>query len=86
MISRPLLVAALACCLPAGGHAQVNEGTTRSSPNKPFTLTTIEHFNFPWKIAFLPDGRLLVTEKPGKLWLVTPGKDKIAGTGVPKVA
>ena len=29
----------------------------------------------PWSLAFLPDGRLLVTERPGRLRLIEPGPD-----------
>ncbi|MBI0474339.1 PQQ-dependent sugar dehydrogenase [Sphingomonas sp. MA1305] len=39
----------------------------------------------PWAIAVLPDGRMLVTEKPGRLQLVTTGGAKTAIAGVPGV-
>ncbi len=44
-------------------------------------------FNQPWAIAFLPDRRMLVTEKPtGKLYLVTQdGKKSPPVEGLPKV-
>lgn len=32
----------------------------------------LEH---PWSLAFLPDGRMLVTERPGRLRVVEPGPD-----------
>ena len=86
MLCRSLLAAALLVILPACAQAQINEGAIKADADQPFTLTTIEHFNYPWKIAFLPDQRLLVTEKPGKLWLVTPGENKVQVTGVPAVA
>jgi glucose/arabinose dehydrogenase len=35
----------------------------------PFTTTPVAEFNEPWAMAFLPDGRLLVTEKRGALKL-----------------
>jgi glucose/arabinose dehydrogenase len=40
----------------------------------------------PWSLAFLPDGRMLVTEKPGRLRIVTQnGKLSPPLKGVPKV-
>ena len=40
-------------------------------PSLPFTMTQVATFNLPWRIAFLPDGRMLITEKVGPVWLVT---------------
>jgi glucose/arabinose dehydrogenase len=42
----------------------------------------LEH---PWAIAFLPDGRMLVTERPGRLRVVTQGRLSAPATGLPKV-
>ena len=54
----------------------------------PIAVTTITHgLNKPWAIAFLPDGRMLVTEKPtGHLRVVSPtGEKSPPATGMPKV-
>ena len=39
----------------------------------------------PWAMAFLPDGRLLITEKPGNLRIYAAGKLSDEIGGLPKV-
>ena len=65
--------------------AQVNAGTQQPESELPFTMTQVATFNLPWRIAFLPDGRMLVTEKVGPLWLVTQQGAKTPVTNVPAV-
>ena len=84
--TRGLLLAALAfpqMSMPAG--AQVNAGAQAPEASLPFTLTQVATFNLPWRIAFLPDSRMLVTEKVGPLWLVTPKGIKTPVTNAPVV-
>jgi glucose/arabinose dehydrogenase len=45
----------------------------------------VASFDNPWAMVFLPDGRLLVTEKPGRLQLVTQAGAKTAVDNVPAV-
>src|SRR5450631_4823510 len=65
--------------------AQVNMGEQKSDTNLPFTVTQITTLSLPWKIAFLPDGRMLITEKVGGLWLVTQQGAKTAVANIPAV-
>ncbi|MFI5230980.1 MAG: PQQ-dependent sugar dehydrogenase [Gemmatimonadales bacterium] len=66
-------------------HAQINAGTQAPEATLPFTMTSVATFDLPWRIAFLPDGRMLITEKVGPLWLVTPQGEKTPVTNVPAV-
>jgi glucose/arabinose dehydrogenase len=59
----------------AGAHAQTNIGA--QAPQATFSL--------PWRLAFLPDGRMLVTEKTGPVWLVTQAGQKTPVANVPPV-
>ena len=61
--------------------AQVNVGEQKPDANLPFTMTTTATFELPWRIAFLPDGRMLVTEKVGPIWLVSQKGEKISPLG-----
>src|SRR2546426_2326696 len=65
-------------------------------PNGPIVLDTgIQHqiviyvtkgLNQPWSMAFLPDGAILVTERPGRLRIIRNGVlDPKPITGVPEV-
>lgn len=51
-----------------------------------FDTAVITEFDEGWAMSFLPDGRLLVTEKPGRLLIVTPEGVKSAPvSGIPAV-
>src|SRR5271156_3523239 len=65
--------------------AQVNIGGQKPEAGLPFTMTTVATFKLPWRLAFLPDGRMLVTEKVGPVWLVTQQGVKTPIDNVPAV-
>lgn len=52
----------------------------------PFTATPVTQFDAPWAMTFLPDRRMLVTEKAGQMLLVsTDGRTKTPVAGIPAV-
>ncbi|MGA2562885.1 MAG: PQQ-dependent sugar dehydrogenase [Steroidobacteraceae bacterium] len=65
--------------------AQINAGEQAPEASLAFTMTQVATFNLPWRIAFLPDGRMLITEKVGPLWLVTQQGEKTPVANVPEV-
>ena len=66
-------------------NAQINAGEQQPEPTLPFKMVQVATLDLPWKIAFLPDGRMLITEKVGGLWLVTQQGAKTPVANVPAV-
>lgn len=65
-------------------HAQINAGNI-SAQSPPFEVKRVADFDLPWRIAFLPDGKMLITEKIGKLWIADQQGGKTQVTNVPEV-
>ena len=65
--------------------AQVNGGDHKPEASAPFNMTTVATFTLPWRMAFLPDGRMLITEKVGPVWLVTQQGEKTLIGNTPSV-
>ena len=78
-------VALLVSCVSITSRAQQNAGSLSPEASLPFTMTKVAEFNRPWRIAFLPDGRMLVTEKVGPVWLVTQSGTRTPVANVPAV-
>lgn len=88
-LRAPALAPALALGLILIGEPAASApAPTIATEAGPVTVeTVVAGLEHPWALAFLPDGRMLVTERPGRLRLVADGRllpDPVAG--VPPVA
>lgn len=84
-----------AACTPTGDGPGLTEtlregDAHESGPGEPLPVrvtTLVQWLDEPWGMDFLPDGRLLLTEKPGRVKLVAPDTwETVDLNGVPEVA
>src|SRR5688572_7116682 len=72
----------LCLAFPIACHAQ----TYRSDEHSFRLVRLVEGLAQPWSLAFLPDGRMLVTEKAGRLRVISQGRlEPEAVAGLPEV-
>jgi glucose/arabinose dehydrogenase len=66
--------------------ADSNSASAPEPEGPPFGISVVATLKNPWSMVFLPDGRMLVTEKSGNLRIVTQdGRVSEPLTGVPAV-
>jgi glucose/arabinose dehydrogenase len=78
--------AALVAALPSLLLAQAGPPQTVASSAGPIRVEKLAALEFPWAVAALPDGRLLITEKPGRLRIFENGLLTPPIEGVPRTS
>lgn len=90
LIQVSLLLVVAACGAPGPSAAQPgdNGAAPATATGRPFKVADVATFDSPWAMAFLPGSSMaLVTEKPGRIWLVDVGSGrKTEVTGAPTIA
>ncbi len=79
MFGRPTALAAAVLAVGGVSHAALGQSGA-------FTVTELANFEAPWAMEFLPDGRVLVSERRGALKLYSPGGAIADIAGVPEVS
>ena len=66
--------------------APENAGPDKVTTELPFQTQTVARFDLPWAIAVIDADRLIVTTKPGKMFLADrAGSEPVEVSGLPKV-
>ncbi|MEX2496771.1 MAG: PQQ-dependent sugar dehydrogenase [Woeseia sp.] len=70
----------------SGLYTSISTAAEAPENDRPFAVTVIANLDEPWAMTFLPDGRLLISEKKGALLVVSRNGEKSAPVaGVPEV-
>jgi glucose/arabinose dehydrogenase len=81
---RLTLAAALSSSMLIACSGQAQDTPAAGPADRPFKVETVADFDAPWAMTFLPDGRMLVTEKKGDLLLVSAdGKERSVLATIP---
>ena len=82
---RRLLTTSVAATLAAPAVARAQQVLRSSKASYSLRMLTLD-LEQPWGMAFLPDGRLLITERPGRLRIFANGRlERAPVGGLPKV-
>src|SRR5687767_14017453 len=74
ILSLSILTSALSCASPPAGRGA---GEVESSPQSQTSFkveTVVGNLEVPWSIVWAPDGRMIFTERPGRVRVVQNGK------------
>ena len=82
LVAAAVSFAVLGALAPAHSQAKAEERMTEGSAIKVESLAKLDN---PWAVKVMPDGRLLITEKPGHLRIYADGELSEPIKGVPKV-
>lgn len=64
-----------------------NPGPAERPSGLPFNVQVMADFESPWAMTFLPDGRMMITEKSGILYIVSAdGQQRTSVQGIPRVS
>jgi len=80
--TAPLLMATIGAVASGANSVRAEDIDAKAGP---ITVESLAKLNNPWGMAFLPDGRLLITEKPGTLRIYSSGTLSEPVRGVPNV-
>ena len=87
---RSILICTVVVPLVAGSvvdAARQNAGAAQKPASQPFQVQVVADFESPWAMTFLPDGRMLITEKSGTLYVVSvDGQQRTRVDGIPGVS
>jgi glucose/arabinose dehydrogenase len=71
LLARALVLPGAALCLALVPGVSAGQTIARSEAGPVQVVEIVDGLDTPWALAFLPDGRLLVTERPGRMRIVS---------------